>query len=295
MAYQWLPQLKILAFIPLLLYSVYFVSPLFDGTVFTPKTRVIVPDDYITADQITHNTNGRILHLPLAGHGVIYDWESGYQGGEPSAYLFEAPSLGRTISITYDTLPQKLLQLDQRPFSPEELTQTLNDLSVTYIVVHTDTTIAPRMTPEFYDTLTMLFSETNGVSLVNTFTHFDLYSYDGNGFVVDDNVPIGFTKFGNTEYRVPIVSQNEERVVELRESYHPLWTATLNDKDIKHIPVRDYANGYVIPESSSGELIVSFTPQRWLYASAFVSVISAIVLVIYFTYETRKSKKSAAD
>ena len=140
-------------FWPILLISIILILelgiyawPMWVGKIFGSLEQsafVEVPDSYRQADQWIQNQNkeGRILQLPFAtGDAITYFWSKGYNGIEPSALLFDTPSVSKGFGL--DLLDNDLATI-KTVFSAKDLDKkaianVLSSLNIKYIVLHKD-------------------------------------------------------------------------------------------------------------------------------------------------------------
>lgn len=116
-------------------FFIFLVIPIWNGDMFPGYVHVAVPSYYLKANSyINENTKGRIFQLPFFnGSGIKYTW--GYQGQEPSQYLFDRASLSVLYSVPkIDRFYQLLDKYLENPNFPK----LLSIMSVESIVNHQD-------------------------------------------------------------------------------------------------------------------------------------------------------------
>ncbi|OGM60575.1 hypothetical protein A3A75_03565 [Candidatus Woesebacteria bacterium RIFCSPLOWO2_01_FULL_39_10] len=123
------------------LYLGLFMWPFWAGKVYSSDVRVEVPSYYNQANTYINEQKDtrRILHLPLAGHGVRYEW--GYEGGEPSRYFFDNPSLDRTVGNNSEFLKaiySNFRFLTSKSISVEQFNNILELFNIGFVVVHNE-------------------------------------------------------------------------------------------------------------------------------------------------------------
>lgn len=109
--------------------------PIYTGEVFFGYYYIDVPEYYRNANElIVQRSEGRILHLPYRRFPAIkYEW--GYQGEEPSRFLFDRPSIaGVTSHKSTEDLLAKLPQY----FEQQKFSRVLNLMNIDSIVIHRD-------------------------------------------------------------------------------------------------------------------------------------------------------------
>lgn len=127
---------------------VIFAYPILSGKIFGKHDSppyVSVPDNYVDANNWLEENSSeydRILHLPITkSDGIIYDWEVGYRGLEPSDLLFSNPSIAHFLGS--DFLDAQIEGIEAIFQSSEKLDEELiesylSNFGIKYIVVHND-------------------------------------------------------------------------------------------------------------------------------------------------------------
>jgi hypothetical protein len=90
-----------------------------------------------------------------------------------------------------------------------------------------------------------------------------------------------------TKYEVNLETGGLALLV-LTETYHPLWVMSINGKEIPSIPVYSFLNGFLIKESGSKNLIISYKGQDLKTLSIFFSAFSFILVLSYICEPIRK-------
>lgn len=83
-------------------------------------------------------------------------------------------------------------------------------------------------------------------------------------------VSLTFREINLTKYVVQYESRKPFLII-LNESYHPLWRAYVNDKEIESIPTNSYANGFYIKTPLKGEAVIEFVEQRYINIAFWIS------------------------
>lgn len=126
-----------------------FGYPFWSGLVFTgmfPPTndysvgyKVEVPDYYKQADQWldSQGQNYRFIGFPYNGQGVTYKWEKGYQGIEPSMWLFSTPNIMfSTTSLYFDKIANDLEELLVK--HDKSFYKVMNVLNSKFLMIRSD-------------------------------------------------------------------------------------------------------------------------------------------------------------
>lgn len=104
-----------------------------------------------------------------------------------------------------------------------------------------------------------------------------------------------------SEYRVQVKGAKSPFILTFAESYHPLWTASINGKDIppsNHFLANIYANGWYVQELGDYDINLYFKPQRTMekywniskWAVMLVVVTTLILSGISFKNNHRRKK-----
>lgn len=112
------------------------VWPMWTGNLYA-NIRVSIPDYYRLANDFVNQdkTSGNILMLPmLPGDGVRYTW--GYQGIEPSEFLFDKRSISKILRLTHEDI--QYWDLYQKLTSGRDFTPNLRQGNIKYLILHYD-------------------------------------------------------------------------------------------------------------------------------------------------------------
>jgi len=98
---------------------------------------------------------------------------------------------------------------------------------------------------------------------------------------------ISYTKVGSSEYLLDIKTENPTWLV-LNYSFNDGWKA-LDEKgrELRHIEINGFANGFLISEAGEHKIKVFFRPQIVFRYALFFSLISITVLGIIVIYEKK--------
>lgn len=126
----------------------FYGYPFWSGFVFTnmfPPTndysvgyKVKVPKYYEQANRWLElqGQNYRFIGFPYSGQGVTYNWEKGYQGIEPSMWLFSTPHIMFSTTILY--FDKVADQLEELFIKQQDFYKVMNILNAKYLMVRTD-------------------------------------------------------------------------------------------------------------------------------------------------------------
>ena len=172
----------------ILISSLLYALPIFTGKVFYKPDyplQVKVPEDYILANSWFKNQKdlqGNILHLPFPDKDVVtYSWANGYHGVEINEVLFtELPSITRTVGIKkVDNFLQTLSYIFNKKSAenPQQILNVLNNLNVSYIILHKDTKFDDTAT---YGKYSKLYNPFEIEDTIKTLLYFDESATFGN-------------------------------------------------------------------------------------------------------------------
>lgn len=126
----------------------FYGYPFWSGLVFTnqfPPTndysvgyKVKVPEYYEEASRWleSQGNNFRFIGFPFNGQGVTYNWEKGYQGVEPSMWLFSTPNIMfSTTALYFDKVADQLEELFVRQ---RDFYKVMNVLNSKYLMIRSD-------------------------------------------------------------------------------------------------------------------------------------------------------------
>lgn len=99
---------------------------------------------------------------------------------------------------------------------------------------------------------------------------------------------ISYQKKDSTEYKVN-VNAAQPFILVFTESYDPLWTAYVKDKEYNSIPLYSSINGFFIDSVGNLEITVKYKPQRWFIYSLIISLVILMMCLSYLFYEQRRS------
>ncbi len=250
----------------LTLFCGVLVWPLWNGFVLQNK-QTKVPEYYGQANQWLeeHSAQG-LIHLPLSpGDGVVYDW--GYNGIEPSEFLFSQSSISKIVGST--EFDQKYKQLVADFNQGKDLRPSVDQFGVDYLIVHHD--IDPTVKWRSTQMVEQYLASSSAFVKQASFGKLDIYQYQGKPaqlFVIEDQngrvQPINFHKISPVKYQLQLPEITQPVLLKSRISYNPLWRATINGTLVPdHLLVDDYANGWQLNQLGSYTVIVSFVNWPW--------------------------------
>lgn len=121
-----------------------FLWPYWTGNVFGEiGSRDVVnpPESYSRVNDFLKENSGsyRVLHLPMVGGGVTYNWDSVYSGIDPTHTLFDQEVISNTFGIKHiDSFLNSLSRKLSATGYNESFLPLIQALSVKYIVLHND-------------------------------------------------------------------------------------------------------------------------------------------------------------
>ncbi|MFQ6126429.1 MAG: carbohydrate binding domain-containing protein [Candidatus Heimdallarchaeota archaeon] len=93
-------------------------------------------------------------------------------------------------------------------------------------------------------------------------------------------VDISWKEIDSTKYVVSVDIQRPFMLA-FAEAYDPLWTASVNGKEYKSLPLYSVINGFWIEDTGELEITIEYKPQRWFYYGAPISVIGLLGILVY--------------
>jgi hypothetical protein len=86
------------------------------------------------------------------------------------------------------------------------------------------------------------------------------------------------TRLTQTEFSVPL-QENKYDVLILKQSYHPLWKASINNNQLQHFIVNFGLYGFLIKNETQGKVSVWFEGDRLLSIGIYLSTFSLVTIV----------------
>lgn len=169
----------IVLFVAIITFCGYLVLPMWNGNLFKNTYYVKVPTYYHEANNYLKylgSEEERILQLPfLRKSNIAYDWN--YFGEEPSEFLFDMPSVSRTLSNpTYDAFYYKLGDPEFFYNNPD-YSNLLAIMNVQYIILHKDI-LLDRYFQEDENFTRRIIMDWKGVKHDKDFGKLEIYSLD---------------------------------------------------------------------------------------------------------------------
>ncbi len=79
-------------------------------------------------------------------------------------------------------------------------------------------------------------------------------------------------------------------VLVFSDSYDERWTATQDGLPLVHVVANGYANGWLVPNPSAGDVILSFWPQRSFALGIRISLALALLALIAIVVLVRRAQ-----
>lgn len=262
-----------------------------------------VPKSYQQANSyLNSQSNLRLLHLPyLLNAGTKFTW--GYQGEEPSNYLFDRSSL----SVTYYSPSDPYPLIYQHLRSPN-MYKLLQFFSVDSIVLHHDIIKTQDYQEDVSGTVAIINTWKN-IQLTKRYPELDIYELDKNlnlglgylsnnvtttaslkegldlvvnsekfnsqkdSFVTSNdqfslsqsNLPsYSITKISPIHYKYSINNAAGRYILILSNNFNSHWMAKIDNKVLSnHFQINGYANGWLIDKPGDYVIDISFKTWPW--------------------------------
>lgn len=243
------------------------IWPMWTGDLYK-TARVKVPDYYKQANDFLNQdkSSGRILMLPIIpGDGVRYSW--GYQGIEPSEFLFDKPAISKVLRTKY--ADDKYWQLYESFINNKDYERILNEMNVKYLILHDDL-ISEVSGASSSAQVRKTLEKNKNITLVNKYGQLEVYKYNGNEkgelFAVEGEKPgvISYTEANNRHYIVNIKNVKKPYSLIFKETFNDLWQARVNGEAVRdHFLVYDYANGWKMDKEGDYTIDIVFKVWPW--------------------------------
>lgn len=89
---------------------------------------------------------------------------------------------------------------------------------------------------------------------------------------------------------VSVPKRTSPFVLVLNESFYPQWVARLGDRQLTHVQVNGFANGWLVPAGGSGTVNLEFTAQRGFIFSVIISVLALLTIVAILVLRPLESR-----
>jgi len=243
------------------------VWPMWTGDLYK-SARVRVPDYYEQANQFLNQdkTDGRVLMLPIIpGDGVRYFW--GYQGVEPSEFLFDKPSISKILRTKY--ADEKYMRLYDAFVNDKSYNQLLDEMNIKYLVLHND--LDTEISGASSSTQTKIILDKNPeISLIERIGELEIYEFKGNKdgslFEVrgEDPPVLSYEKLSPARYRVQIGNARPRFDLIFKSTFNELWETKIDGKKLdEHFLVYDYANAWRIDRIGDYNIDIVFKVWPW--------------------------------
>ena len=258
---------EIVVGIVLILSCGVLVWPMWTGDLYK-SARVRVPDYYEQANQFLNQdkTDGRVLMLPIIpGDGVRYFW--GYQGVEPSEFLFDKPSISKILRTKY--ADEKYMRLYDAFVNDKSYNQLLDEMNIKYLVLHND--LDTEISGASSSTQTKIILDKNPeISLIERIGELEIYEFKGNKdgslFEVrgEDPPVLSYEKLSPARYRVQIGNARPRFDLIFKSTFNELWETKIDGKKLdEHFLVYDYANAWRIDRIGDYNIDIVFKVWPW--------------------------------
>jgi hypothetical protein len=260
-------------------YSIFFIAyfiliplPIWRGDVFgvgVQNVFVQVPDYYKTASILINKDqgDGRILMLPmLDGDSVRYMWKDGsFQGVDPSEFLFNRESVSRILRSFYpDAAYMKLYKSFTQQ---QDIISSLDQLNIAYLIIHNDLDykFSGASSPA---SVKKTLSEYKSIKYLKTTGQLDIYRYmhlkENSLFEINNRFKLNYKKISSSYYQLFVQNVSEPYSLIFKESYDPLWTASIQGQNItNHSVVYGYANKWNIDKKGSYYININYRIWPW--------------------------------
>jgi hypothetical protein len=104
-----------------------------------------------------------------------------------------------------------------------------------------------------------------------------------------------FRQVNPTKYKIQIEQSKDPYLLVFSDTYHPQWTMNIEPstissvisdrsrgyKEVQHILVNGYANGWWIEKPGTYEITIEFLPQQWYEIGVIISTVILMLSMIY--------------
>ncbi len=240
-------------------FSGILVWPFWQGDLFDLH-RISVPKDYQQINAIINrdSSDSRILVLPIEkGDSSLLDW--GYNGVEPSEYLFDKPVISKRLGLS-DIFNYKYDQLVDSLNEGGNTQSLLDEFNIKYIVIRHDFKLEHNLADAQRSEATIsAFPNIRHISSQGKLSLFVLEGSQSGYFLADNrSVQLNYQKISPTKYIVNIRNPSGDFELYFKETYSDGWVAGTDQIVYKHIKVYGYANGWKINKSGNFQIEVAF-------------------------------------
>ena len=246
----------------------FLVWPMWTGDVFAQNIRVWVPDYYQQANEFLNRdkSDGRVLMLPIIpGDGVRYSW--GYQGVEPSEFLFDKPAVSKILRTKY--FDEKYRNLYESFVQGKNYSRLLEEMNIKYLILHSDLDSEVCGASSSAEVLEKL--QTNPkIRFLEKFGNLAIYENTENKeaklFVAEgEEIPeVTYQRLSSTRYKVYIRKAKKPYHLIFKETFNDFWEARINGEKLNaHFLAYDYANGWRVEKKDDYTIEVVFKVWPW--------------------------------
>lgn len=257
---SWIRQLTSILII--LISCLVLVWPFWSGDIFS-KTKITVPYYYDEANRFMgKDGNFRLLIMPLKlGQGTSFSW--GYDGIEPTEFLFDRPAISKS---GIDKYHNQILTDTLNAFTKNiDITNLLKQMNVKYIVLHhdmkkmDDRDAAIAAEKYLNSNSSIVFIKQVGelsIYQVKNFTD-DFFDVEGAASVVS------YMKVSSTHYLVKVSAKGPYKLI-FKESYGDRWKLYMNREEVKdHELIYNFANLWKINKLGDYEMELKLKLWPW--------------------------------
>jgi len=139
----------------------------------------------------------------------------------------------------------------------------------------------------------VVISATNPVQIDNVL----LYSLSDNEgamppgriFQTENSIMLNYEEIKPYEYVVHVRAKHPPFLI-LSESYHPLWRAYINGKEIPSIVTYSFVNGFFINKTGEFDVVIRFTGQKYVIIGGAISLSTLMSIAVYLLFTNKKVK-----
>lgn len=243
-----------------------FVWPIWTGKVMSNKY-VAVPAYYKDANDWLNKENNdfRILQVPLSpGDGIAYTW--GYDGAEPSEFLFDKPSVSKILRTKY--FDDAYIKLIKDFNNNSDYLKDFATMHIGYIVLHGD--LSKKLSWNNYKDAKKIIEANPRIKFIKKFGELSVYQYIGNTdpglFIAKgrDKPQISYKKQSPTHYKVFVKNAKKPFDLIFRETFNKFWVARIDSRKVNdHFLVYNYANGWKVDKKGNYRIDVVFKVWPW--------------------------------
>lgn len=243
--------------------AICLVWPMLTSSIFK-RNSLTIPNEYFQVNEyINLNTSmTRILILPIyPGEAAKYDW--GYNGLEPSEFLFDRPAVSRLINVN-KLSAGKYMDLYNALQDNKDIARLLEDMNIRFIVLHHDLFSHDNRADS--EKLEKFLKTIPSIKFINTYGNLSLYEYQNTKeeyFKTDNtSVKLSYKKYSQEKYEVAISGANEPFSLILPETYSNNWLASIDGHPLtEHSVANGFANRWII--NRSGDFNVNIIYKVW--------------------------------